>query len=24
MEDAGRQQMLQRWTKAVSRAVDWL
>jgi glycerol kinase len=24
MDDASRQQMLQRWTKAVSRAVDWL
>ena len=24
MDDASRQQMLRRWTKAVSRAVDWL
>jgi glycerol kinase len=24
MDDANRQQMLQRWTKAVSRSVDWL
>jgi glycerol kinase len=24
MDDASRQQMLQRWTKAVSRSVDWL
>ena len=24
MEDASRQQMLQRWTKAVSRSVDWV
>ena len=24
MEDASRQQMLQRWTKAVSRSVDWM
>jgi glycerol kinase len=24
MEDATRQQMLHRWTKAVSRSVDWI
>ena len=24
MDDAGRQQMLDRWTKAVSRSVDWM
>ena len=24
MEDDSRQQMLQRWTKAVSRSVDWM
>jgi glycerol kinase len=24
MPDASRQQMLQRWTKAVSRSIDWI
>ena len=24
MDDASRQQMLHRWTKAVSRSVDWI